>query len=69
MLVRPCPHCRNPAAQLLDHSSAHAHVWYFRCSACGHVFAVHRNNPSGTPWTVARGSGPESPDQGDPESA
>ena len=55
MSVRPCPHCRNQAARLLDHSSAGADVWYFRCERCGHVFAVRKNNPTAAPWTVVPG--------------
>lgn len=57
MSVRPCPHCRKPAARLLEHSSAGTHVWYFRCASCGHVFSVRRNNPGGPTWTVVPGDG------------
>ena len=60
MSIRPCPYCRNPAPRLLAHSSADAHVWYFRCEPCGHVFAVRRDNPEAPAWTVV-------PGRGDPE--
>ena len=62
MSVRPCPHCRNSAPRLLDHSSADAFVWYFRCEACGHVFTVGRDKPDAPTRTVVAG-------RGDPERA
>jgi len=52
MPVRPCPQCRNPTARLLESASEHAHVWYYRCEKCGHVWNVPKNDPDATPRPV-----------------
>jgi len=47
MPIRPCPQCQTQTARVLDAASALAHVWYYRCDACGHVWNVPKTNPDG----------------------
>jgi hypothetical protein len=58
MSVRPCPNCLYPAARYLEGPSADAHVRYYRCEPCGHVFVVPNENPDGPPRTIAPGKKP-----------
>jgi hypothetical protein len=59
--VRPCPSCAHPAPRFLPDASADAAVLYYRCVACGHVFALIKENPAAPPLTVAPGR-PADPD-------
>jgi hypothetical protein len=37
---------------LLESASEHAHVWYYRCDKCGHVWNVPKNDPTAPPRPV-----------------
>ena len=44
MPIRPCVACGVATTRLLDEASRHSIVWYYRCDACGHVWALHKDN-------------------------
>jgi uncharacterized Zn finger protein len=46
MPIRPCPECGEKTPRVLD-MSATAHVNYYRCSACGHVWTTPKDDPDG----------------------
>ncbi len=62
MPVRPCPSCGVETPRKLDAVSDHAHVNYYRCPACGHVWTTTKDGavilshvtvaPSGDPKPV-----------------
>jgi len=43
MLHRICPQCERPG-RLLEAASQDAWVIYYRCDACGHVWAYDKQN-------------------------
>jgi uncharacterized Zn finger protein len=48
----PCPECKRPLGSLLPHVSQTAHVVYFRCESCGHVWNVPKWGNPGEPQDV-----------------
>lgn len=54
--MAPCLHCQRPALRLLKHASAGAHVQYYRCEECWHVFHVPNAEPDGPRTDVTRPS-------------
>jgi len=59
MPIRPCPHCQARTPRILESASQHAHVWYYRCSECGNVWNVPKDNPDGPPRPVTPPREPE----------
>jgi hypothetical protein len=47
MPSQPCPQCKAAAPRLLDATSKHASVLYYRCAKCGHVWTVPKYDPDG----------------------
>lgn len=47
MPVRPCPACGHPAPRFIPSVSQDAHVNYYRCDGCAHVFTVRKDQPDG----------------------
>jgi rubredoxin len=45
MPILSCPACGVPTPRLVKAPSHLANVNYYRCSACGHVWTVAKNNP------------------------
>jgi hypothetical protein len=37
---------------MLESASEYAHVWYYRCDLCGHVWNVPKNDPNAAPRPV-----------------
>jgi hypothetical protein len=50
-----CPSCDRSTARWLEAASRNAHVDYFRCDDCGHVWCVSKEQPAAAPHTVAEG--------------
>jgi len=55
--MAPCLHCQRASLRLLPHSSAGAHVHYYRCEECGHVFHVPHDAPNGPRTDVTAPAG------------
>ena len=47
MPTRPCPKCHTPNVRRLDSVNHDAHVDYYRCEACGHVWHTPKAKPDG----------------------
>ena len=60
MPERLCPKC-NQSARLLTDVSAYAHVNYFRCDRCGHVWSQGKDDPNAILNPVSKT--PDSPSQ------
>ena len=45
MAIQPCPACGQPTPRLLDFTSQHAHVNFFRCE-CGHMWTTDKEDGS-----------------------
>jgi rubredoxin len=41
-----CPRCEAETARALDYPSSFAHVNYYRCSQCGHVWTTPKSDPT-----------------------
>ena len=54
----PCPNCQRVASCLLDSASHDARVDYYRCSSCGHVWNVPKDDPQAEPRIVVQGREP-----------
>lgn len=62
MPVRPCPACGRPSPRYVSGVSETALVNYYRCEACGHVFAVSKDNPDGPHRDITVSAGnPQAP--------
>ena len=44
--IRPCPKCDGPP-RLLEAASHESPVYFYRCTACGHVWTVPKRDPEG----------------------
>jgi len=60
--MSPCPQCRQQTVQALEGINAYAHVSYYRCRTCGHVWAIDRRHPA-LPIHVTDPSGVIPPDR------
>jgi uncharacterized Zn finger protein len=45
MPILSCPACGVPTSRLVKARSKFANVNYYRCSACGHVWTIAKDNP------------------------
>ena len=54
MVDCPCPVCER-SARWLDAASQDAHVDYYRCDGCGHVWNVPKGQPDAPRKTVVQG--------------
>ncbi len=52
MWIQPCPECRTLTARLLDNISNDAHVNYYRCQACGHVWTLPKGEMDAVPTAI-----------------
>ena len=52
MPIQPCPECRTLAARLLEAVSNDAHVNYYRCEKCGHVFTLPKGEVGAVPTAI-----------------
>ena len=43
----PCPECKRPHGQPAEFVNHYAHVMYFRCAECGHVWHVPKPGMAG----------------------
>ena len=46
MPVQPCPACSKPTPRRLDHTSEYAHVNYYRCEGCSHIWTTSKKDGS-----------------------
>ena len=46
MPIQPCPACAQQPPRHLDETSKEAHVNYYRCNSCGHIWTIHKQDPS-----------------------
>ena len=59
MPIQPCPECQTRAVRWLEASSQEAHVNYYRCEQCGHVWTLSKLQTDAKPNAITRrGSGP-----------
>ena len=46
MPVQPCPACARPTTRHLDFTSQYAHVNYYQCHGCGHIWTTSKKDGS-----------------------
>ena len=59
MPIRPCPECDKLTIRWLEASSRDAHVNYYRCDGCGHVWTLPKSQPDAAPTAVTRTDNPQ----------
>ncbi len=52
MPIQPCPECHTPAPRLLEALSNDAHVNYYRCQQCGHVWTLPKGEIDAVPTAI-----------------
>jgi Zn ribbon nucleic-acid-binding protein len=50
----PCPNCKRVDGAHLPEASKYAHVEYFRCNTCGHVWQVPKPGTGGEARNVTQ---------------
>ncbi|MEP7305976.1 MAG: hypothetical protein ABJA98_10705 [Acidobacteriota bacterium] len=50
--IQPCAECRSLAIRWLDSRSQDAHVNYYRCERCGHVWTLPKGETDLLPTNI-----------------